>query len=53
MFCKVSRLFVSPSTHRKQLTGVEVEVYFNFEFGWEGRGFVSGSLLFVLGVGEV
>ena len=43
-------LSVSPSTHREQLTCVDVVFYFKFDFGWEGRGYVSGSL-FVLGVG--
>ena len=44
-------LSVSTSTHREQLTCVDVAFYFKFGFGWEGRGFVSGSL-FVLGVGR-
>ena len=43
---------VSPSNHREQLTCVDVAFYFKFGFGWEGRGFVPGSL-FVLRVGEI
>ena len=30
---------------------VNVVFYFKFAFVWEGRGLVSGSLLFILGVG--
>ena len=37
-------LCVSPSTHRKHVTCVDVAFYFNLGFGWEGRGFESGSL---------
>ena len=31
-------LYVSPSTHRKYVTCVDVAFYFKLGFGWEGRG---------------
>ena len=37
-------LSVSPSTHRKHVTCVDVAFYLKFGFGWEGHGFESGSL---------
>ena len=37
-------LSVSPSTHRKHVTCVDGAFYFKFGFGWEGRGFETGSL---------
>ena len=41
-------LSVSPSTHWKQLTCVDVGFDLNFGLGWKGCGLVSVSLLFVI-----
>ena len=46
-------LCVSPSTHREQLMCVDNALCFKFGFGWDERGLVTGSLLFVLGVRDV
>ena len=43
-------LSVSPSTHRKHVTCVDVAFYFKLVLGGRDVGFESGS---VLGVGEV
>ena len=37
-------LSVSPSKHRKHVTCVDVAFFGKLGFGWEGRGFESGSL---------
>ena len=47
------RLSVSPCTHSKQCTFVDVGFHFNFCFLLEGCGLVSGSLLFFGGRGEL
>ena len=52
LLCCTICLSVRPSTHLKQFHCVDVGFHFNFSFWWEGRGFVSGSLLLFGGIGE-
>ena len=38
-------LSVSPSTHKKHVTCMNVAFYFKFGFGWEGCGFLKFSFV--------